>query len=293
MWRALSMADDGQTQRERRAERARAKRTDRTAKPADWGARWNTMRGPLIILVIVAAAVGAVVLLSQANEGGECPGHWHATQVVFVPNGQKNPDGKDLPTRVDWSTPKATSGRQYYDFGVAPKMTLTIHMHQTGPEVGEGVGLGPSQFHFEGDKCIGVQNAYKAIDLDVSEGRMSLVAGSPLAANHAAVNPGNAGPWVANDTARLRMFLLESVEDHKWAWREADVGDHMHYQLPDGASMALIYGDYSDRQIQDMLDQTPAGNNARLSSDEIVRWYTPPATTTATTSESSSPSAAA
>jgi len=180
-----------------------------------------------------------------------CPSHWHATFHVYVPGGAPGSDGFDSPQRLDWASPTASNGSPYYNYGTDPAMSVSVHLHQSGPEQG-AAALGPAQFHFEGGgKCVGLQAAFHVIDLHVSVGHLATTPDSPLAK----ANPG--GPWDASGRSTLRFFLQAKGSDGKWTWSEKGLGDNVHYQFLDGEATLLAFGHYSDSQLQDMMANVP------------------------------------
>ncbi len=185
----------------------------------------------------------------------DCPDHWHATFAIFVPSTRGQIDGHDTGQRIDWATPTAPNGKPYYNFGTAPTMSTSVHLHQDGPEMGESAH-GPAQFHFEGGhKCVGIQNAFHIIDVDLSADYMRVESNTPLSQ----ANP--TGPWETSGSARLRFFLQQENLTGAWVWREKDLGSHLHYQLQDGEAMLVAFGDYTDDAIATMQDAIPAPTN--------------------------------
>src|SRR5687767_13390909 len=123
---SLHMADDDElTQRERRAQRhSQNKRRD---MPANVKRNLRAYAPVAIILLAVVGAAAGVYYLT--NRPSECvDGHWHATFGVFIPDEAGNP------VRVDFQTPRTTSGLFYYDYsatslGGASSFSMALHMH--------------------------------------------------------------------------------------------------------------------------------------------------------------------
>ncbi|MES2154998.1 MAG: hypothetical protein V4510_07670 [bacterium] len=274
--------DDGLTQRERRAQRHRSTRATRA--PTDWARKARAAKTPIIILLIVAAGVGAVIWLNLPHD---CPDHWHATQRVFVPDGMGS-DGYDIPHTIDWNAPKNAANQIYYNYGIDDAMSPTMHMHQSGPEQGSEA-LGPTQFHFEGNgKCIGIQNAYSEIDLSVDSHSVTVMQGTPLyAANIKGTSlEATGGHWEAGGNHTLRFFLETNVGNNTWAWSERSFDDYKHYQAHDMESFMVAFGHYSDAQLQSMMDQIPAPIS-RPGDAQVLPFYTPPVVVTTTPTSSS------
>ncbi len=269
--------EDGLTQRERRAQRHRGNRAKQA--PTDWARKGRVALPFLVIAAIVIAGAGLIVYLKST--GAECPDHWHATQAVFVPGGAKQGE-YDTFHRIDWNSPIAPNGRPFYNFNTAPAMSMTIHMHQDGPERGEAAH-GPSQFHFEGGtKCIGIQNALHIIHLEVDADSVQIAPDSPLAAANAAY----VGPYVNDGNQTLHFFLQTEQDSGQWEWSERNFGEYLHYQLKDGESMLLAFGHYSPEQIEAMKQVIPRPSGSPQPEATVII----PGTSTNTTASATTPS---
>jgi len=179
----------------------------------------------------------------------QCPGHYHVTFALFVPGA----DGS--PTRVDFQSPKTPDGAPYYDLqsayggGGDPRMTIGLHMHQQGGEVG-AAALGPFQWHMEGG-CVNVEQALAAVEADVDTDGWTLTGG------HGQV-PGQAGRFQATPDAPLRWFVQAHTDTDTWDWREVPWGTLAGAQMRDGSSLVGALGHYTDAQVQAMESQVPA-----------------------------------
>lgn len=229
---------DEMSQREKRMQRHQAERSkDRPKQVARTYGIW------LIALLVLAGAAYGVYVASTSGQA--CPGHWHATFAVYVPgaNGQ--------PQRIDMASPVSPNGVPYYDLSGAAGMGLAVHMHQSANSMETGSSaLGPVQWHFEQDgTCVGVRAALHAIEIDATASSLHLYGG------HAQVHQD--GTWTANATARLRFFV-ETKANGNWTWQERTFDQVKAYQLPDGSSLLVALGNYTDAQIKQMETTLPA-----------------------------------
>jgi hypothetical protein len=231
------MADDEMTVRERRAKHAR----EQARKDAPKNLARKAALPALIILILAAVATGFYFTNKNSQD---CPGHFHGTFGIFVPgeNGTFH--------KVDFASPRAPSGRAYYDFGGtggAP-FSLSVHMHQSGSEQGSA-SLGPSQLHFEPptpNTCVPLDDVMHALEVEASDSRLQLKGG------HAQVDQDATYTNSGNQT--VRFF----VQDKQGAWSESKYSSWDGKQLPDGYSFLLAYGSYSDAQVDQMKASIPA-----------------------------------
>jgi hypothetical protein len=185
------------------------------------------------------------------TRGQECPDpHWHATFAVFLPG----EDGS--PRRVDFAAPEAEPGLAYYDYdasvrGGAPDFDAAVHMHQGGYEAGPE-GLGPAQWHFERKgRCVPVQAALLAVDVEVVDGGLDLTGGHQQVA-------GQAGRFEPAPGESLRFWVEEDTACGEWEWRETDWAMVRGRQLADGDALLVALGDFTDEQVAEMQDGVPA-----------------------------------
>lgn len=187
--------------------------------------------------------------LDAPGAGADCPGHWHATFAVFYMGHAGESSSHE---RLDWALAKTPGGRAYYDFGSAPKMSVAVHMHQSGHEEG-GEGLGPAQFHFERAGCTGLADAFAAIDLDLSAAGFAVMPGSPLAATN---------PDAPTSPAPDAHLLVESrLADGTWRWSEQGPADGLGRQPRDGERLLLYHGDVDAASVQAMQAAVPIPTN--------------------------------
>jgi hypothetical protein len=228
--------DDKMTVRERRAQHAR----EQARKDAPKNLARKAAVPALIILVLAAVATGFYFTNKNAQD---CPGHFHSTFGVFVPGDNGTFE------KVDFAAPRAPNGGAYYDFGNAPGFSLSIHMHQSGGERGTSE-QGPSQFHFEpptANTCVPLEDALDAIDVKLSDTRLELDGGhQQLDQDGTWTEPGS-----GNETVR---FL---VQDKDGSWSEPSYSSWRGKQLPDGWSVLIAFGDYTDAQIEQMKASIP------------------------------------
>ena len=226
--------DDKMTVRERRAQHAK----QQARKDAPKNLVRKAAVPALIVLVLAAVATGFYFTNKNAQD---CPGHFHSTFGIFIP-GENGTFEK-----VDFATPRAPNGGTYYDFGNAPRFSLSTHMHQSGPEQGSSA-LGPSQLHAEpptANTCVPLEKTLDAIDVDASDSRLELSGG------HALVDQD--GTWTASGNETLRFFF----QDKDGTWSESKYSSWDDRQLPDGSSILIAFGDYTDEQIEQMKASIP------------------------------------
>ena len=229
-------ADDKMTVRERRAQHAK----QQARKDAPKNLARKAALPALIVLILAGVAAGFYFTSKNAQE---CPGHFHATFGIFVPvdNGTYE--------KVDFASPRAPSGRAYYDFGGSggAPFSLSTHMHQSGSEQGSAA-LGPSQLHFEpptANTCVPLEDVLQALEVEASDSRLELKGA------HAQV--GQDGTWRAEGDEQVRFF----VQDEEGEWTESPYSDWDRKQISDGWAFLLAFGDYSDEQIDQMKSTIP------------------------------------
>jgi len=174
--------------------------------------------------VILAAAVasvliaGAVFLVPRALEQSDCPGHWHASVGIYV-------DGE----RVRFPQPPYNYERD----PVPGEHEVSLHMHAPDQE----------QLHFEPrvERCVGLRDTLEELGVRLTSTSITFEGaheGQPYAGRH--VEEGN---------KTLRVFLQLPTE-HK---REAEVRDVLDYQLRDGEKALILYGEYTDAQVEQWI----------------------------------------
>jgi hypothetical protein len=227
------MSDEDLSQREKRMQRHKAEA--RKTKPKQVAKTYGLW---LVVLLVLG---GAAYAIYAASSGGQaCPDpHWHGTFAVYVPGAHGEP------TLVDIASPRAPNNNAYYDLNGGAGMGLAVHMHQSGPEKGSEA-LGPTQWHFEEDgTCVGVKKALHAVEIDATADSLKLYgAHSQAHQDHT---------WEANETAKLRWFTQTNVGGN-WTWQEKSWDDVKNFQLPDGASLLVAFGSYTDAQVKHMQD---------------------------------------
>lgn len=174
------MADDepsGPSARDRRRERAKAN------APGSGARTFKRYRVHLVIVLIFGAIVTAMAV--NGAKGADCPGHWHASQDVFV-HGE----------RISFNHPKFTlEGARSY----GGSMPVSSHMHQ-GDD---------AMWHFEPstpNTCIEFGDALRFVDMDLESGRLVLDGG------HEAL--GQAGTYRNGENGTLQAE--HKVGDGEW-----------------------------------------------------------------------------
>lgn len=231
------MADDEKlTVRERRAQHAR----EQARKDAPKNLARKAAIPVLIILLLAAVAAGFYFTNKNAED---CPGHFHATFGMFIPGDNGTFE------QVDFASPRAPGGRAYYDFGGSggAPFSLSIHMHQSGAEQGSSA-LGPSQLHFEpptANSCVPFEDVLHALEVEASDTRLELKGA------HAQVDQD--GTWTASGNETLHVY----IQDEDGAWSESKYSSWKNKQLPDGYSILMAFGSYTDEQIEQMQASIP------------------------------------
>jgi hypothetical protein len=202
---------------------------------------------PMSFAILLAAIVGFGTLfyfvVIDDSGSRDCPGHWHTTFAVFVPN----PDGS--PQRVDFASPRAANGRNYYDLSGGAGMGMSMHMHQEGDERGTEAH-GPAQWHLEQEGiCVSLRSALRSVEIEAREGYLRLYGA------HAQV--GQAATWEDNGEQVLRTWIQQDTGGFNYAWSEVDAGDALRRNLQDGESVLVAFGDYDDSQVRAMQSVIP------------------------------------
>lgn len=166
-----------------------------------------------------------------------CPTHWHATFRIYTPG----PDGE--PRMLDMRGPVDANGHPYYDLGRG-RMTVAVHMHQSGAEQGDAV-LSTAQIHYEGGVCVNVQATLKTIDVGLT-GKALAIAGQ-----HSQTN--STGIWLGSADHPLRTW----IQGANGTWTERAAASILEYQLKDGESLLVSLGNYTDAQVAAMQASVP------------------------------------
>ena len=229
------MDDEGQdkmTVRERRAQRAKTE--------ARKGAPAKVARKMIVpaIVVLVIAAVAAGMYFNERS-AGKCPGHWHATFDLILEDGN--------------GTPQRMSFRNGL-FDLQYQTPMRAHMHQSD---------GKNQFHFEqAGTCVGIEEAFGYVDVNLNRNSIEL--------DGAHKGMGQDGKYTPEGNKTIRAFI-EHVSDRvkevrgnrevtvsaTTEWRETSLGSVLDYQLKDGERLLILYGEYSDDQVEQYKAAAP------------------------------------
>lgn len=222
--------DEKLTVRERRAQHAR----EQARKDAPKTIARKAILPAIALLVLAGVAAGFYFTSKNAED---CPGHFHATFGIFVPGDNGTYE------KVDFATPRAANGGAYYDLNNrASRMTITTHMHQSGPEQGSSE-LGPSQLHFEAPgKCVPLEDSLRALDVEVGGSSVTLKGGHEQTAQ------------AGSHEGTLHFYL----QDKQGAWTESKYSSWKGKQMPDAYAFMLVIGDYSESQVNEMEATIPA-----------------------------------
>lgn len=171
---------------------------------------WRHYKGHLVIFLVFAAIVTAMVV--TANNAKPCPGHWHASQDVYV-NGE----------RMSYQHPKFTlEGRL--------GMPVSTHMHDGND----------AMWHFEpqaGTQCSPFREALAFVDTDISPGKLVL--------DGVHEDLGQAGVFTDNGTSTLRAYHRVGGED----WQSISIPSLHGRQLQPDERVLIVYGNETDDQL--------------------------------------------
>lgn len=239
----LDMANEEEmTVRERRA--LHAKEQARKSAPSKM---LRKAALPAFVILLLAGVAAGFYFTSKSNP--DCPGHFHATFAIYIP------DEQGAPELVDFASPIAQNGGHYYDLQNRNSgMSLSVHMHQSGAETGSAA-LAPSQIHFEAPgSCVPLDETLSALDVRASSSKLTLSGG------HAQV--GQDGTWAESGNQSLRFFVevrhnetyenvngARTLKSASFEWKERTWGQIDDYQLRDGEKLLITFGNYSDEQI--------------------------------------------
>jgi hypothetical protein len=170
--------------------------------------------------------------------GVDCRAHRHATFAVFTP-------GPDGPRRLNLSAPKDAQGRAHYQLGIAPNMTVAIHLHQSGHEQGSAA-LGETQMHYESPgRCASIADSLAVIDVTAGED------GLTVAGQHEAAGKGH---WASNATARVHLYVRPAGE--ACAWEEQEMSA-LGQTVADGMSFLVAFGSPGQAEAAAMQAAVP------------------------------------
>jgi hypothetical protein len=254
------MADDGMTQREKRAQRHKVE--SRKGAPG----RMARRAAIPAFLVLLLAAVAAGVWYTSTHQP-DCPTHWHATFGIFVPA----KDNASQPMEISFRNPA-------YDISTG-HMPERAHMHQ---------GDGYNQIHFEqAGTCVGVQEWMKYVEVRLSPSSVETYG------HHAEM--GQEGTWRAQGDQKVHVWVEANVTG-TWTWQERSVKDVLGHQLKDGDKILVYVGDFAPAQVDQMkasihdpASRAPgftATGHPASSSTSSTATTNPPATSSSTGSTS-------
>jgi hypothetical protein len=211
----MADADDGLTQREKRAQRHKVE--SRKSAP---GRMARKAALPAFIILLLAAVV-AGFWYTNTHEP-DCPTHWHGTWAVYVPTG----GDPTSPQEINFRTP-------YYD--ISNGMPERAHMHQSD---------GYNQMHFEqAGTCVPVDEWMKYVQIRLDSNSIEAYG------HHAEMGQG--GTWKVSGNQTLHAWVEANVTG-TWTWQERSVKSVLDYQLKDGEKLLVYIGDYTPAQVQQM-----------------------------------------
>lgn len=197
------------------SEDVRKMRQERAAKNRRKGLPAKAGKRALVVVIIIVAIAGIVYAFQQSAETrGNCPGHWHATFQIFV-------DGE----RVPFPQPP-------YLMAPQGKLPMSLHMHTPSQEI----------LHYEPPQpdCLGTGDAFETLDIDLGASKLT------VGEDHGPL----AGSYENDGNSTLRYFVqMRDGEMEETTW-----GDLGGRQLKNGEKLLIAYGDYSEDEIQSMMD---------------------------------------
>lgn len=217
------MADDGLTQREKRAQRHKVE--SRKGAP---GRMARKAAVPAFVVILLAGVVAGFWYTNTHQP--DCPTHWHGTWAVYVPSGSD----PRTPQEINFRTP-------YYD--ISNGMPERAHMHQSD---------GYNQMHFEqAGTCVPVQEWMKYVQIRLSPSSVEAYG------HHAEMGQGST--WKASGNQTVHAWVESCVGDKgpdckngTWTWQERSVKSVLGYQMKDGEKLLVYVGDFTPQQVQQM-----------------------------------------
>ena len=218
-----------------------------------------------LVLLGAAAAFVAItfVVINNDAPNRNCPDpHWHVGFDVYYQ------DDSGESQRLEFATPRWNNNPNlaYYEFGNGPGnyaggMSMATHLHMGGQGAEAGVSSSLNQFHLEdAGHCVGVQEMFHAVDVDLTDKSMKLDGG--LTQNNEETS------FAAHDAHRMR-YWTQSIYGN---WTEVQFKDVKGKQIPDGGSILVAFGDYTDAQVKAMQDavQPPASRSSAIARDQVA-----------------------
>lgn len=201
----------------------RQRRAQQAKKSNKPKASTNLLTPTVIGWAIALLIIGGVGagMWFQFSKEGSCPGHWHATSVIVV-------DGEKVPYNT-------------YDLG--NPLPMSYHLHTPDDQ----------QWHFEPTRieCIGFETALNAVHTEISSNSITL-------SGERHTNSEFAGTYETNETHTIQAFHAVGWSDD---WKPISISKLNDRQLLDGERVLILYGDYSDEEINQWQDQVdyPSG----------------------------------
>lgn len=177
-----------------------------------------------VIALAVIGGLGAAIYFAGGPGDEDCPGHWHSNFAVFV-------DGE-----------RARIPQPPYMFqndGPGGIMPLSLHLHSGNTQ----------QIHYEpqgGRRCVGVEETMGDMGITLESDRIAFsdeYDGLPVSGSHE-----------ANETHMVRILFQQNTDD---GFREMSFSEADDYQPRDGEKFVIAFGDYSDEELQAMMDAIP------------------------------------
>jgi hypothetical protein len=179
---------------------------------------------------------------SGSVDPAACTGHRHATFGVAIP------DANGTLQRLDLAAPRTSQGRAYYQLGIAPRMTVAVHMHQNGPEAGDPEEQ-VSQMHYERDACATVAQSLHVLDVEASAARLQ------VGGLHAAK-----GNWTTDGEQAVRVYLQRPVTTDDacvWIWQAVDAAQGLAHVVGNGESFLALFGQPSEADLSALESGIP------------------------------------
>ncbi|MHB8634263.1 MAG: hypothetical protein ACYDBQ_09930 [Thermoplasmatota archaeon] len=182
---------------------------------------------PLGALLLLVAGCTTPVIVPP-----ECPGHWHAEQLVYL-NGHE----------VNFQDP------HFYlegpAQGIRNRMPVSSHMHQNIP----------NEWHFEPSpsKCVPLGQANPFIGMDLTPNSLALT-GAHAQIPLPGTNVTQGGTYPVDATHNLAAY-------HQWVsqpWAQVNVSVLNGRQLQDGEKVLILYGTYTAADVKALEDAEPS-----------------------------------
>lgn len=213
------MSDDNLSQRERRRQQHEA------SKP-----KVNLNAGALkqwawpIGLVVIIGGVAGLIIASE-SAAPDCPGHWHSGYSIWINDGDDNLANDRVP----------------FDEAAYTVAANNIHAPNTHIHADDGI----YHWHPAIEKCNSWDDALTFLGVD-------------LGSNELTLDESHADDGLSGSYTDVRVFQ-QAYSKGETEWTEvSNLKGLLAKQPKDGDSIAILVGDYTDEEVQDLLDNRAA-----------------------------------